>query len=152
MKKILANSAIFTLILALVVSLSMTSCTPKTSDKAVKDEVDKTLADYNKAIGDLDAAIKAMNAPFAPDAAAQLTAKMKPIMDAQKKWADNYDKVWKIKLIEADVQAVEKNKADLDKKAGDLKAAADKKNDEIKNAAPAPADAAAPAPAEPVKK
>jgi hypothetical protein len=147
MKKILANSAILTLLVALVLGLSMTSCS-KQSDKATLDEVKATVDMYTKTLTEFDNWAKGLQLP--PDPAAldmlngQIDAKFKPVADVQKKWADMYEKTWKPKLIETDIALYEKTIADLGTKA---KASIDglkKKIDDAKKAM-----AAAPAPEAP---
>jgi hypothetical protein len=154
MKKILANSAILSLIVALFLGLTMTSC-QKTSDKATLDEVKATVDMYNKAFTDFDNWGKAIQLPTDPAGldmlAGQIDAKFKPVADVQKKWADMYEKTWKPKLIETDQQMYEKTIADLGTKAKASHDGLTKKIDDAKKAlatAPAPG---APAP-EPPKK
>jgi hypothetical protein len=154
MKKILANSAILTLLVALVLGLSMTSCTPK-SDKATLDEVKATVDMYTKSFNDFDNWAKGLQIP--PDPAAldmlngQIDAKFKPVADAQKKWADMYEKTWKPKLAPEDITMYEKQVADLGTKAKASLDGLKKKLDDAKKAmAAAPAEGA-PAPEAPKK-
>jgi len=148
MKKILANSAILTLLVALVLGLSMTSCT-KTSDKATLDEVKGTVDMYTKTFTEFDNWAKGLQLP--PDPAAldmlngQIDAKFKPIADAQKKWADMYEKTWKPKLIPEDITMYEKAIADLGTKAKTSLDGLKKKIADEKAKAPPQAEAA-PAP------
>jgi hypothetical protein len=142
MKKILANSAILSLIVALVLGLSMTSCN-KTSDKATLDEVKATVDGYTKAFTDFDNWAKGLQLPADPAALdmlnGQIDAKFKPVADAQKKWADMYEKTWKPKLIETDITTFEKQVADLGTKAKASLDGLKKKIDDAKKMAAAPA-------------
>jgi hypothetical protein len=153
MKKILANSAILTLIVVLVLGVSMTSCGPKPSDKATVDEISKFFQNYEKAIADFDGFTKTLAIdPANPDAAkAGIDASNKKVQDAVKAWADNYDKTWKPKLAAEDATKFEAQKKGDDDKAKAAFDNANKKFEDLKKAA-APVDAAAPAPEAPKAK
>jgi chromosome condensin MukBEF ATPase and DNA-binding subunit MukB len=147
MKKILANSAILTLVVALFLSMSLTSCGPKASDKATVDEMTKFFQGYDKAIADLDNMTKTMALdPANPDAPKGMIDQLnKKIQDAAKAWADNYEKNWKTKLSPEDITKFEKQNADLGTKAKAAFDNANKKFEDLKKAAVPPAEGA-PAP------
>jgi uncharacterized lipoprotein YehR (DUF1307 family) len=145
------KSAIFTLLFAVILGLSLMSCGKKETDQETKDATAKATAAYDKAIADFTAWTNAM-APadqMALDAIkAEMPAKFKMIQDAQKVIADNYEKNWKPKMAEEDIKKFDETKTALDKKAGDAQKAAQAKIDGFKFEAPAPVE---PAP-EPKKK
>lgn len=152
MKKIFANSAVFTFIIAVIFGLTLSSCS-KTSDKATLDEAKKAMDTYTKAIDDFVKNVGTL-APAPGEAPEMLQGKManidaafKKLADAKKPWDENYEKTWKAKLIETDFQPMEKTKTDAELKA---KKAYDEAKKKIEDAMKAAA-AAAPAPAEPAK-
>jgi len=144
MKKILANSAVLSLILVLVLGLTMTSC--KKSDEQTMTDVKTTLDAYTKAITEFDTWAKGQTLPTDPAQfegfKQNVEMQYKKVTEAIKKWADNYDKVWKTKLQEADFTNFEKTKADLDAKAKAAYDGINKKFEDAKKAAAAapPAD------------
>lgn len=151
MKKIFANSAVFTFILAVIFGLTITSCA-KQSDKATFDEAKKAMDTYSKAIDDFTKNVGTL-APAPTDAPDMLQGKManidaafKKLADAKKPWDENYEKTWKAKLIETDFQPMEKQKTELEAKAKKAYDEAKKKiEDAMKVAAQAPQAEPAPA-------
>jgi hypothetical protein len=149
------KSAIFTLLFALVLGLSLMSC-GKTSDKESMDLAQKAIDNINKTVDDYVKWAPTINVPdpvtmeaikAVADAGA---AKLKAVNDAMTAFKDGYEKTWKAKItVEADQKKFDDAKVAAEKKFADAKKVVDTKMAELQTkaaASEAPVATEAPAP------
>lgn len=103
MKKILTNSAVLTLIVALIMGISFSACSKK-SDPQVKEEATNVVNNYKTAVDEYVNWVN--NAQPAADLAQQAAPYQQKVADAEKAWNDgvaNYQQ----KLTKEDYTALE---------------------------------------------